>query len=69
MLISKITRIPLFIGVWGNPAEMRNDTGKPMWPYLLRFIAVEVFLEKLVLKFADRVMVQNENNKNIVVNI
>lgn len=69
MLISKITRIPLFIGVWGNPAEVRNDTGKPMWPNLLRFIAVEVFLEKLVLKFADRVMVQNENNKNFVVNI
>lgn len=69
MLISKIMNIPLLIGVWGNPAEIRNYTGKPMWPYLLKFIAVEVFLEKLVLKFADRVMVQNENNKNFAVNI
>jgi len=69
MITSKILGIPLFVGVWGNPAEIRNDTGQPMWPYLLKFIAVEVFIEKLVLKFADRVLVQNENNKNFVVNI
>ncbi len=68
LLVSKLTRIPLFIGVWGNPAELRHDTGSPMYPYLLKSIAVEVFIEKLVLKFADRVLVQNENNKNFVMN-
>ena len=68
LLISKIVGIPLFIGVWGNPGELRQDMGAAMWPYLLKFIAVEVFIEKLVLKFADRVLVQNENNKNFVVN-
>jgi glycosyltransferase involved in cell wall biosynthesis len=68
LLVSKLTRIPLFIGVWGNPAELRDDTDSPMYPKLLKFIAIEVFIEKLVLKSADRVLVQNKNNKNFVMN-
>lgn len=34
MVTSKILGIPLFVGAWGNPAEIRNDTGQPMWSYL-----------------------------------
>ncbi len=65
-LIARLSRRPLMIGVWGNPAEMRRSSGTPVMPRLFRKIWVEQLVERFVLRSADMVMVQNEDNRRFV---
>lgn len=65
-LIARLTRRPLMVGVWGNPDEMRRSTGAPVMRRLFRRIWVEEMVERFVLRSADMVMVQNEDNRRFV---
>lgn len=68
IVVAKFLKVPSLIGVWGNPDEVREDTGAPLSPRIFKFKIIEVIFEKFVLNMANRVLVQNENNKNFVVN-
>lgn len=67
ILLSKILGIPSVIGVWGNPDEIREDIRKPIWANVFKFIFIEKQVEKIVLRNASRVIVQNSNNKDFVI--
>lgn len=64
LLLSWWFRVPLLVGVWGNPGVVRRQTGRPITPRLYRTIAQEEKVEAFVLRHADMVMVQNEDNRN-----
>ena len=68
IIVAKYFKVPSLIGVWGNPDEIREDTGSPMLPRIFKFKIIESIFERFILKMASRVLVQNENNKNFVVN-
>lgn len=65
-LIARLSGRALMIGVWGNPAEMRRSTGAPVMARLFRRIWIEELVERFVLRSADRVIVQNEDNRRFV---
>jgi len=65
-LFSKLFRLPLLIGVWGNPAEIRKQTKKPLMPRVFPFCWTEEIWERIILKFAKVVMVQNYDNQKFV---
>lgn len=69
LYLARRTRLPLMIGVWGNPGTIRAATGRPLMPRLFRKIWVEEMVERLVLQSADRVIVQNEDNRRFVVSM
>ena len=69
LYLARRTRLPLIIGVWGNPGAIRAATGRPLMPRLFRKIWVEEMVERLVLRRADRVIVQNEDNRRFVVSM
>ena len=62
-------RLPLVVGVWGNPGAIRAATGRPLMPRLFRRTAIEEAVERFVLRRADRVIVQNEDNRQFVVSM
>jgi glycosyltransferase involved in cell wall biosynthesis len=62
LLFSKLLRKPLVIGVWGNPARIRESTKSPLMPNLFRTGVMEEKVEKFVLKRASMVLAQNEEN-------
>lgn len=66
LFISALKKKPLLIGVWGNPGAVRKYTKRPLTPRLFKWIWLEELIEKFVLKHADIVMVQNEDNRNFV---
>tara|TARA_Y100000590_G_scaffold119742_1_gene137054 strand:+ start:13368 stop:14615 length:1248 start_codon:yes stop_codon:yes gene_type:complete len=66
MLFSKLFRLPLLIGVWGNPDAIRKQTKKPLMPRAFLFLWVEEIWERMILKFAKIVMVQNHDNQKFV---
>lgn len=65
-LVARICRLPLMVGVWGNPGEIRRQTGRPNVPRLFKRIWVEELVERFVLRRADLVMAQNEDNRSFV---
>lgn len=69
LIISRLTRLPLLVAVWGNPGAIRKQTGQPLSPRLFSTIAVEERVERFVLRRADRVLVQNENNRQFVLSV
>jgi len=68
LFFSAIIKRPLLIGVWGNPGAVRKYTKRPLMPRLFKWIWLEELVESFVLRRADCVMVQNNDNKNFVVN-
>jgi glycosyltransferase involved in cell wall biosynthesis len=68
-LLARIFRVPLLVGVWGNPRNQREQTGRPLTPRLFRTVREEEAVERFVLKRADRVMIQNEDNRNYVLSL
>ena len=62
LLISRILRKPLVVGIWGNPARIRETTSKPLMPGLFRSKEAEARVEKFVLLHADALQVQNAEN-------
>ncbi|HEY0327421.1 MAG TPA: glycosyltransferase family 4 protein [Allosphingosinicella sp.] len=69
LYLARRTRLPLIIGVWGNPGTIRAATGRPLMPRLFRKIWVEELVERIVLRSADRVIAQNEDNRRFVVSM
>lgn len=67
LIASRLRKLPLMIGVWGNPGAVRKVTGVPLTPRLFRKVWVEELVERFVLRRADRVMAQNEDNRRFVV--
>lgn len=67
--LSRLKGLPLLIGVWGNPGAVRLQTGRPLMPRLFRSVAAEERVERFVLKHADLVMIQNEDNRRYVENV
>jgi glycosyltransferase involved in cell wall biosynthesis len=67
LIVSRLRKLPLMIGVWGNPGAVRKVTGVPLTPRLFRKVWVEEIVERFVLRRADRVMAQNEDNRAFVV--
>ncbi len=62
LFFSWLLRKPLVIGVWGNPARIRESTKSPLMPNLFRTGVMEERVEKFVLKRASMVLAQNEEN-------
>mgnify|MGYP000029142182 CR=1 FL=1 len=66
ILAKIIYKKKLIICVFGNPDEIRKNNKKPLMPKLFKFIFIEKIIEKFILKKADMIIVQNEDNKNFV---
>lgn len=62
-----LKRRPLILGCWGNPHTIRNYTRRPIQPRVFKTTKIEEFFERFLLKRADRVLVQNEDNLNYAV--
>ena len=65
-LVARLLRRPLLIGVWGNPGGMREHTGVPIMSRLFPSVRVEAAWERFILRAADRVIVQNDDNGSYV---
>lgn len=68
-LLARILRVPLLVGVWGNPGLQRRQTGRPLMPSLFKNVRQEEKVERFVLRRADTVMIQNEDNRNYVLGL
>lgn len=62
-------KLPLAMAVWGNPGAIRTRTGRPIMPRLFRRVRIEQAVEQFLLKRADVVLVQNEDNRNFVLSV
>lgn len=68
-LLARILRVPLLVGVWGNPGAQRQQTGRPLMPRLFKNVRQEEKVERFVLRRADTVMIQNEDNRDYVLSL
>lgn len=59
---SQILKKPLVVGVWGNPARIRELRKVPLMPGLFPSIWIEERIEQFVLRRASLVLVQNSEN-------
>jgi glycosyltransferase involved in cell wall biosynthesis len=64
-IISVINKLPLVIGVWGNPEAIRKETKKPLSPRL-KWIWLEKLLERFILRRTDMVIAGNIDNMAFV---
>lgn len=65
LIISAINKLPLVIGVWGNPEAIREKTKKTLSPRL-KWMWVEKMLERFVLRRADMILAGNIDNMAFV---
>ena len=63
-IFSKILRKPFVVGVWGNPGRLRELNQAPNMPRLFPTMKSEEMFEKFVLRRADIVLAQNQENLN-----
>lgn len=66
---SRILRKPFVVGVWGNPGRLRELNQTPNMPRLFPTMKSEERLERFVLKRADVVLAQNQENLNYALNV
>jgi glycosyltransferase involved in cell wall biosynthesis len=66
VLFHWLTKAPLFVGNWGNPATVRALTGRPLMPRFFKKIWLETIIEKKVFNAADCVMAQNADNLQFI---
>lgn len=66
-LLTRIKRLPFIVGSWGNPESIRNFTNIPLQPRVFRSVKIEAACERFLMKRADCVLVQNEDNFNYAV--
>lgn len=66
-LLTKIRKLPFILGTWGNPDSIRKYTGLPLQPRVFKSAKFEALCEKFLMKRADCVLVQNEDNFNYAV--
>jgi glycosyltransferase involved in cell wall biosynthesis len=65
--ITRIKRLPFIVGTWGNPDSIRKYTGVPLQPRVFKSVKTEMFFERFLMRRADCVLVQNEDNFNYAV--
>ena len=65
LAISRLKRLPLVIGVWGNSEAIRQDTKKPVSPRL-KWMWLEKLVERFVLRRADTALAGNIDNMAFV---
>jgi glycosyltransferase involved in cell wall biosynthesis len=65
--LTRIKRLPFIVGSWGNPDTIRKYTGEPLQPRVFKSLKTEIFFERFLIKRADCVLVQNEDNFNYAV--
>jgi glycosyltransferase involved in cell wall biosynthesis len=61
-IFSRILRVPLIIGLWGNPGRLRKLNNRPVMPRLFKSMSHEENFEKYVLNHANLVLAQNSEN-------
>lgn len=66
-VLTRIKRLPFIVGSWGNPDAIRKYTGEPLQPRVFKSLKIEMFFERFLLKHADCVLVQNQDNFNYAV--
>lgn len=66
-LLTRIKRIPFIVGSWGNPDSIRKYTRVPLQPRVFKSVKTEASCERFLMKRADCVLVQNEDNFNYAV--
>jgi len=66
-LLTKIKRLPFIVGTWGNPDRIRKFTGTPLQPRVFKKVKSEIRCERFLMKRANCVLVQNEDNFNYAV--
>lgn len=64
LFFAKLLRKPLIVGVWGNPGRLRELNQKPNMPRLFPTLKSEAMVERFILKRADAVLAQNQENLN-----
>jgi glycosyltransferase involved in cell wall biosynthesis len=65
-LVARLLRRPVLIGVWGNPGSARERSGMPLMRQMFLNSRMEAAWERFILRSADRVMVQNDDNGSYV---
>ena len=60
--LSRFLRKPLIVGVWGNPKRIRELNKQPIMPRLFSSPQMEERLERFILRRADLVLAQNQEN-------
>jgi glycosyltransferase involved in cell wall biosynthesis len=65
---SRILRKPFLVGVWGNPGRLRELNQAPNMPRLFPTMKSEERVERFILKRADIVLAQNQENLNYALN-
>ena len=66
-LLTRIKRLPFIVGSWGNPDTIRKYTRLPLQPRVFRSVRLEASCERFLIKRADCILVQNEDNFNYAV--
>ena len=66
-VLTRVKRLPFIVGSWGNPDSIRKYTGKPLQPRVFKTSKIEAICEKFLLKRAECVLIQNEDNFNYAV--
>lgn len=67
LIASRIFRVPLIVGMWGNSSRIRSETGIPIMPRLFPTTTLEHRVESFILRRADFVLAQNQENLNAVI--
>ena len=62
LALSRILRIPLIVGVWGNPKRLRELNQVPIMPRVFPSMRIEELVEKFVMRRSDLVLAQNREN-------
>lgn len=68
-VFSRLLRKPLVIGVWGNPARIRESTNAPLTPRLFPTVSMEERVEKFILTRASVVLAQNSDNLSFALSL
>lgn len=66
-LLTRVKRLPFIVGSWGNPDTIRKYTSLPLQPRVFRRVRLEASCERFLIKRADCILVQNEDNFNYAV--
>ena len=66
-LLTRIKGLPFIASSWGNPDSIRKYTGTPLQPRVFKTVRAEELCERFLIRRADCVLVQNEDNFNYAV--
>jgi len=65
--LARLSRLPLLVFINGNNEKVRQNTGQPIYPRLLRSAKIERYVESFVLRRADLVAALNRDNADFAI--